>query len=166
MDRIDQRDTGLDDRTWRTTSFVGRWQCRQVQSFYTIHTIISIVKLTQHMRRILFIHYKLSTPPSNIQKTDVTNAVSILIPSIPVPSFFSSFCRWIRKNGRSDACFPPLPTAWKDTFKRDPFMLVTRFGRVPAFGDGFIDTGYNRFPDFGGYSRKTHCELSGYNRRL
>jgi hypothetical protein len=30
----------------------------------------------------------------------------------------------------------------------------------------FIDTGYNRFLDFGGYNRKTHCAHSGYNRWL
>ena len=30
----------------------------------------------------------------------------------------------------------------------------------------FIDTGYNRSPDFGGYNRKTHCAHSGYNRWL
>ena len=30
----------------------------------------------------------------------------------------------------------------------------------------FIDTGYIRSSDFGGYNRKTHCALSGYNRWL
>ena len=59
-----------------------------------------------------------------------------------------------------------LPASWRLPGLSWTFIKKRLQWSANANWRKFIDTGYNRFLDFGGYNRKTHCAHSGYNRWL